>query len=177
MDGNVSNISDISVNSHPAEDRQHTVRSEPDKITAALSLPTVATYNLRSLFPKIGNLTTDMLERSVDVGFLSEIWENSNKAEHSYEIEKLLELNGLKYISTTRSPNAKGVCYGGSAIVVNQEKFSVEKLNIHVPNNLEVIWGLLRPKNPSAKFKRMIICSFFTLLLTSSAIPRWLTTL
>ena len=124
------------MNSHPAEDRQHTVRSKPDKITAALSLPTVATYNLRSLFPKIGNLTTDMLERSVYVRFLSEIWENSSKAEHSYEIEKLLELNGLKYISTTRSPNAKGVCYGGAAIVVNQEKFSVEKLNIHVPNNL-----------------------------------------
>ena len=68
----------------------------------------------------------------------------------------------MNYISTTRSPNAKGVCYGGAAIVVNQEKFSVEKLNIHVPNNLEVIWGLLRPKNPSAKFKRMIICSFYS---------------
>ena len=34
-----------------------------DKITAALSLPKVATYNLRSLFPKIGNLTTDILKK------------------------------------------------------------------------------------------------------------------
>ena len=99
------------------------VRDKPDKITAALNLPTVATYNLRSLFPKIGNLTSDMLERSVDVGFLSEIWENSTNAEHSFEIEKLLETSGLKYISTPRPPNAKGVCYGGAAIVVTWNNF------------------------------------------------------
>ena len=143
-------------------DQPPNVTSKPDKITAALSLPTVATYNLRSLFPKIGNLSTDMLERHVDVGFLTEIWENSANLEHQLEIEKLLEMKGLKYISTARPPNSKGVCYGGAAIVVNLQKFSVEKLSVHVPNNLEAVWGLLKPKNPSAKFKRIIICSFYS---------------
>ena len=143
-------------------DQPPNVTSKPDKITAALSLPTVATYNLRSLFPKIGNLSTDMLERHVDVGFLTEIWENSANLEHQLEIEKLLEIKGLKYISTARPPNSKGVCYGGAAIVVNLQKFSVEKLSVHVPNNLEAVWGLLKPKNPSAKFKRIIICSFYS---------------
>ena len=143
-------------------DQPPNVTSKPDKITAALSLPTVATYNLRSLFPKIGNLSTDMLERYVDVGFLTEIWENSANLEHQLEIEKLLEMKGLKYISTARPPNSKGVCYGGAAIVVNLQKFSVEKLSVHVPNNLEAVWGLLKPKNPSAKFKRIIICSFYS---------------
>ena len=133
-----------------------------DKITAALSLPTVATYNLRSFFPKAGNLTTDMLERQIDCGFLQEIWENTTKAEHKLEIEKLLEMSGLKYISTARPPNAKGVSYGGAAIVVNVEKFSIEKLNVHVPNNLEVVWGLLKPKNASAKYKRIVVCSFYS---------------
>ena len=103
-----------------------------------------------------------MLERSVDVGFLSEIWENTTKSEHGVQIENLLEMSGLQYISTSRAPNSKGVAYGGAAIVVNQKNFSVEKLNVHIPNNLEVIWGLLKPKNPSAKFKRIIICSFYS---------------
>ena len=47
-----------------------------DKITAASHLPTVATYNMRSLFPKLGNVTT---ERGISVGFFSEIWEKSRK--------------------------------------------------------------------------------------------------
>ena len=53
-----------------------------DKITAALSLPTVATYNLRSLFPKIGSLKTDLIERKIDVGFLTEIWEQNQNSKH-----------------------------------------------------------------------------------------------
>ena len=103
-----------------------------------------------------------MLERNIDVGFCSEIWENSTNLEHSQEIERLLEINGLKYISTARPQNSKGVSYGGAAIVVNLQNFSVEKLSVHIPNNLEIVWGLLKPKNPSAKFKRILICSFYS---------------
>ena len=71
-------------------------------------------------------------------------------------------MEGLQYISTSRPPNAKGVSYGGAAIVVNVNKFSVEKLKVTIPGNLEVVWGLLRPKNPSTKFKKIIICSFYS---------------
>ena len=133
-----------------------------DKITAALSLPKVATYNLRSLFPKIGNLTTDILEREIDLSFCTEIWENENKKEHKFEIEKMLEISGLKYISTSRKPNSKGVAYGGAAIVVNLRKFTIEKLPVHIPQNLEVVWGLLKPKNPSAQYKKIVVCSFYS---------------
>ena len=158
LDGNVSNLSETT--SSPSRNTQHPVNNTKiDKISAALSLPVVATYNLRSLFPKIENLTTDMLERTVDVGFLTEICENTLNVEHSAEIEKMLEISGLKYISTARPPNAKGVCYGGAAIVVNLRKFTVEKLSVHIPNNLEIVWGLLKPKTPSAKFKKIVICS------------------
>ena len=56
LDGNDSN-SDITVNSNqffpPALAPNANVRDKPDKITAALNLPTVATYNLRSLFHKM----------------------------------------------------------------------------------------------------------------------------
>ena len=160
LDGNVSVCSTNAEQTGQGSARP--VNSKPDKITAALSLPTVATYNLRSLFPKVGNLKTDILERQIDVGFCQEIWEQSNKKEHKFEIEKMLEMSGLLYMSTSRAPNAKGVSYGGAAIIVNQKKFTCERLNIHIPKNLEVVWGLLKPKNPSAKFKKIIVCSFYS---------------
>ena len=138
------------------------VNIRQDKITAALNLPTVATYNLRSLFPKVESLKKDLLERKVDVGFLTEIWEQTHNKEHMFEIEKMLEMSGLQYISTARLPNKKGVSYGGAAIVVNRAKFTCEKLNISIPNNLEAVWGLLKPKDASVKFKKIIVCSFYS---------------
>ena len=71
-------------------------------------------------------------------------------------------MHGLNYISTSRKPNSKGVSYGGAAIIVNSERFTCEKLPVHIPPSLEVVWGLLRPKNPGAKFKKIIVCSFYS---------------
>ena len=160
LDGNISNLSDGgSSDSYPPPPPPP---QKCDKITAALSLPKVATYNLRSLFPKVWNLTRDILERSIDVSFCTEIWEQKHNRNHQVEIEKLLEISGLKYLSCARKPNAKGVSSGGAALIVNLRKFSVEKIPVHVPQNLEVIWGLLKPKTASAKFKRLIICSFYS---------------
>ena len=58
--------------------------------------------------------------------------------------------------------NAKGRSYGGAAIMANTVIFSFEKINILVPSNLEVIWGLVKPRDPSAKFKQIIACSFYS---------------
>ena len=66
-------------------------------------------------------------------------------------------MHGLQYISNPRPQNAKGRSYGGVALVINQEKFSCEKLNIHIPSNLEAVWGLIKPK-----FKKIIACSFYS---------------
>ena len=51
---------------------------------------------------------------------------------------------------------------GWAAITVNQEKFSLEKLNIHIPYNLEIIWGIMKPKDENAIFKRIIVCCFYS---------------
>ena len=69
----------------------------------------------------------------------------------------MLEIDGLKYFSTPRPSG-----WGGAGIIVNLKKFTVEKLNIFIPDNLEVVWGLLKPKNETAKFKKIIICSFYS---------------
>ena len=151
LDGNISSVSDM-----------NNMNIKPDKIMAALSLPTVATYNCRSMVPKIGNLKTDILERKIDCAFLTEIWEQEDNRNHQYEIEKMLELSGLAYISAARPPNAKGISYGGAAIVVNLQKISLEKLNVNVPKNLEAVWGIIKPLTVSAKFKKIIVCSFYS---------------
>ena len=51
---------------------------------------------------------------------------------------------------------------GGAAMVINSEKFSCEKLSIFVPKTLEVVWGLVKPKTPSVKYKSIIACSFYS---------------
>ena len=66
-------------------------------------------------------------------------------------------MKGLKYISTPRPSG-----WGGAAIIANQEKFSLEKLNIPIPHNLEIIWGLLKPKSEEADLKKIILCSFYS---------------
>ena len=88
LDGNITNNSDNSVlPSVPPPSNIQCSDIIRDKISDALNLTTVATYNLRSLFPKVGNLTTDMLERKIDCGFLCEIWEQVDNIEHKYEIQ------------------------------------------------------------------------------------------
>ena len=90
VDG-TDNISDVSSDADPT----CVTNQEYSDMSA------VATYNLRSLFPKIKSFKTDMLEREIDCAFLCEIWENAENESHQSEIENLLELYGLKYFSFT----------------------------------------------------------------------------
>ena len=46
--------------------------------------------------PKINSLKTDIIERSIDVSFLQEIWEKDEKISNSYDIEKMFQLHGLE---------------------------------------------------------------------------------
>ena len=97
------------------------------------------------------------------MAFLQEIWEPKENKEFNFQIEKMFEIEGLQYISKPRPPNARGRSYGGAAIVVNNKKFSCEKLDVLVPKNLEVVWGLLKPRSLSPSlYKRIIACSFYS---------------
>ena len=151
LDGNCSILS------NSESDSTNTSSSGMDKVAASAYLPTIASYNVRSLFPKLGNIITDILERGITLGFFSEIWERSENKKHKSEIENMLESHGLKYIST---PRPRG--WGGAAIIANQEYFKLEKIDISIPHNLEVVWGLLSSKSDAAKFKKMIVCSFYS---------------
>ena len=113
---------------------------------------------MRSLAPKRNNYKIDILEREISVSLISEIWEKVGCRKQIYETEKMLQLDGLKYISTPRTTKRGG----GAAIVVNLEKFTLEKIEVIIPYNLEVVWGLMRPRKTTSKIKEFIIGSFYS---------------
>ena len=135
-----------------------TIRRD-NKVLQALTLPKLSIYNMRSLIPKNQNFGEDMADRDCDLSFLTELWEKSENKKHQYKIEELFELKGLKYISTPRPGSRRG---GGAALVSNTERFSITKLNIPNPKNLEVVWGLVRPKNITGKITKIISCCFYS---------------
>ena len=71
----------------------------------------------------------------------------------------MLELEGLKYISTPRASYKRG---GGCAIVAHLPKFSLEKIDVIIPRSVEVVYGLLRPKQPSAQLREIIAVAFYS---------------
>ena len=50
-----------------------------------------------------------------------------------FEIERMLHMEGLKYISTPRPSTKRG---GGAAIVVLILKFNMEKIDILIPHKI-----------------------------------------
>ena len=126
----------------------------------AEQLPLTIVCNLRSFFPKIRNFTDDFCERGVDAGLLSEIWEQSSSPEHQYEVEKMLEMEGLQYMSLARPKGKRG---GGVAIIANSRTFSLHESEIKVPGNLEVIWAYIKLKCQvqKGKAKKLALCSFY----------------
>ena len=74
----------------------------------------------------------------------------------------MLELDGLKYLPCGSRPSGKRG--GGVAILIDSTKLNIEKLQVNVPNNLEVLWTIVRPKelHQGSKFKEYIVCSLYS---------------
>ena len=137
---------------------RHTIRRE-NRCLQALSLPTLLVYNMRSIWGKLNNVCEDMSERDCDILFLSEVWEQSENRKHQFKIEEMLEMKGIKYFSTPRPGAKRG---GGAALAINPNKFNVSKLNISIPKPLEIVWGILRPVDPTGEIRKIILCSFYS---------------
>ena len=137
---------------------RQTVRRN-SKLLQCLSLPIISVSNLRSLLPKVNNFKNDILEREIGLALLSEIWQVKGKKKHMCEITKMLEIEGLKYISTPRGSYKRG---GGCAIVAYLPKFSLDKIDVQIPSSVEVVYGLLRPKQPSAQLREIIAVAFYS---------------
>ena len=136
---------------------KRTIRRD-NKVLQAISMPKMSCYNMRSLMPKIVNFGQDMEDRNCSISLLTEVWQKAENKKHQYKIEELFEMKGLKYISTPRPGTRRG---GGAAIVVNTEFYSISKLNVLIPGNLEIVWGLLRPTEVTGKITKIILCCFY----------------
>ena len=129
-----------------------------NKAVAALALPIITVYNMRSIWLKLDCLATDMVERSADLSILAEVWEKKENSSQE-KIEELFEMKNIKYSSTPRPGTKRG---GGVAFTAREDKFQFTKLNIAIPKPLEVKWGLLRPRESLGGISKIIICSFYS---------------
>ena len=138
-----------------------TVKIVSKRTEASMELPTVAVTNFRSLEPKLNNVTSDIIERELDIVLGSETWQKDSNKTLKASIEKLLEEHGLAFKSCPRPSTKRG---GGSAVIVNTKKFTVEKLSVFVPHKLEVVWCLVRPKevHKNTTFKEIIVAFFYS---------------
>ena len=134
-----------------------TIRRD-NRAFAALSLPSIFVTNHRSLFPKFRNFLDEMLEMNMQLGLHSEIWEKKQNVRHQSMIEELFEIHGIKYISNPRKKRNGG----GAAITLIERDFALTNLDISVPEQLEVCWGLVKPKKPTKEFKSIIVCAFYS---------------
>ena len=105
-----------------------------NKLVDALSAPLITLYNMRSAWSKLDNLAVDMEMRQTDISFLTEVWQQAENKKHQDAIEELLEIRGIKYVSTPRPGARRG---GGTALACSEERFHMTKLNIAIPKPLE----------------------------------------
>ena len=94
---------------------------------ASITLPTIAVTNFRSLQPKVENVKIDIIERDIDLLLGTETWQKDSNRILKSNIEKMFEEDGLNFISCPRPSTKRG---GGCAVIVNEKKFTVEKLPI-----------------------------------------------
>ena len=68
-------------------------------------------------------------------------------------------MKGILYISTPRPGVRRG---GGVALAADPCKFSLTKLNVPNPNQLEVAWGLLKPRQVTGPISKIVCCAFYS---------------
>ena len=47
-------------------------------------------------------------------------------------------------------------------MIVNNERFTCERIPISVPKSIEALWCLVKPKYQASKFKSIVACCFYS---------------
>ena len=128
-----------------------------NRLVTASSLPSFSAPNCRSLGPKLRSFAEDMKLREVDVALCSETWEKANNVAFQNEVERLLEIQGLKMISQARKYKRGG----GVCILADLTKVSIQPLEVPNPFNLEVVFALVKPRK-NAVIKEIITFAFYS---------------
>ena len=68
-------------------------------------------------------------------------------------------MKGLLYISIPRPGLKRG---GGVALAADPSLFTLSKLNVPIPHQLEVSWGLLKPRQVTGSITKILCCAFYS---------------
>ena len=142
-----------------SKDRFIKTLKRDNKFSKISDLPVISVPNMRSIFPKLNNFIEDFRMRDISVVLCSETWHKEDKKKHKNDVERLLHMEGLKFLSNPRPPGKRG---GGCAVIADLTKYSLERLDIPNTNRLEICWGILRPRNAQkCTIKEYILASFY----------------
>ena len=106
LDGNASVCSDISDNNINRTKSNSNYRV--NNASVAHHLPVVTVCNMHSFSPKVNNFKNDFVEREVDISLLCEVWQKTEDKKPMSYIEEMLQMEGLKYFSTSRPRGKRG---------------------------------------------------------------------
>ena len=117
-------------------------------------LPLCIMLNARSVYNKPQHFK-DLYELGPDLILVSETFEKESK-----QLDGVIGTEHFETLSHYRKGSRIG---GGCAIVFNQTRFKVEKVDIETPEGVEAIWALLTPRADTTKsrVKRIAVGSLY----------------
>ena len=96
-----------------------------------------------------------MKMRNITVALVTETWGREDKKAYRDKLLCVFQEHGFRALSLNRKTRRGG----GVAIFFDSNLIDFEEVHILVPHNLEVRWGLGRPRNGS--IKKIIFCVFY----------------
>ena len=118
--------------------RKTIIRNNRNAITHFL--PIVGVYNHRSIWNKLDNYILKMEGTEQGISLHNKVWGNKEDKKHQHKLEDMFEISGISYVSTPR-PGRRG---GNSAISCNNKLFSIKKVTIENPLDLEVTFAIVK---------------------------------
>ena len=129
-----------------------------DASTQPSPLPLCMMLNARSLYNKSQHFKTLLHQISPEITLVSETWERQRQT-----LENLISLENFKVISYKRPKIGRSQPGGGCAIIYNDKRFKVSKLELPVPEGVEAAWALFTPlsSNVHHKVKKIATGTFY----------------
>ena len=130
-----------------------------NKLVQALNLPSVMNVNPRSIYNKLKEFQTFVLEENIDCIFMSESWERPDNP-----LDQVIDLPSHTVISNPHQRKGVG---GRPALIINSEKYIIKNLTqslIEIPWGVEATWALITPKKltNNSMIKHIAVCSFYS---------------
>ena len=100
LDGNVTLTSDSDLDDSSGSESSST--SIPQTNDQYSSLPTIYSANARSVFPKFDDLIQKLQNHRIDIGQISETWQDIKKKDHNDKIDVLKNNLGYNWYSFSR---------------------------------------------------------------------------